>query len=51
MVWRHTTDSRIERWWRNTAGREIQDSKSVISSSVEVRLDEFIRVAEADIIQ
>ena len=42
VVWRHTTDSRIGGWWINTAGRVIQDSKTVISSSVEVRLDEFI---------
>ena len=52
VVWRHATDSRIGRWWKNTAGREIQVSKAVVSSSVEVRLDEFIfGVAEADIIQ
>ena len=42
VVWRHTTDSRIGWWWKNTAGSEIHDSKTGISSSVEVRLDEFI---------
>ena len=42
VVWRHTTDSRIGWWWKNTAGREIQDSKSINSSSVEVTLDDFI---------
>ena len=42
VVWRHTTDSWIGWWWKNTAGREIQDSKNIISSNVEVRLDKFI---------